>query len=122
MRNLATILLSILLINCSQLIDEPKTLLPKNQMSELIAEFAMNEQVTSIVPTANIEDATRLTLEKNKIKANDFVESYKYYTATGDIEKILNNAQEIILKKDPTAKNYIDSKIKENQKSPAFAR
>ncbi|UOE41339.1 DUF4296 domain-containing protein [Chryseobacterium suipulveris] len=122
MRKLALILFSLLMVSCSQLIDEPKNLVPKNTMSELIAEFAMNDQVTTVISTANIEDATRITLKQKNIKATDFVESYKYYLATGDLEKILNNAQEIVLEKDPAAKKYIEKKLKETEGRPAFAR
>lgn len=122
MRKLALILFSLLMVSCSQLIDEPKNLVPKNTMSELIAEFAMNDQVSTVISTANIEDATRITLKQKNIKATDFVESYKYYLATGDLEKILNNAQEIVLEKDPAAKKYIEKKLKETEGRPAFAR
>lgn len=122
MRTLVLILFSLLMVSCSQLIDEPKNLVPKNTMSELIAEFAMNDQVSTVVSTANIEDATRITLKQKNIKATDFVESYKYYIATGDLEKILNNAQEIVLEKDPAAKKYIEKKLKETEGRPAFAR
>lgn len=122
MRNWMLMILSFLIMSCSQLIDEPKNLIPKDKMSEIIAEFAMNEQIGNINPQTDMENATRFTLKKYKIKGNDFSESYKYYTATGDLEKILNNAQEIILEKDPAAKMYIEKKLKETKNVPAFAR
>lgn len=122
MRNWMLIIFSFLIMSCSQLIDEPKNLIPKDKMSEIIAEFAMNEQIGNINPQTDMENATRFTLKKYKIKGNDFSESYKYYTATGDLEKILNNAQEIILEKDPAAKMYIEKKLKETKNVPAFAR
>jgi hypothetical protein len=115
-------LFSLFMMSCSQLIDEPKNLVPKNTMSEIIAEFAMNEQILSIVPTANMENATRYTLKQKNIKAADFTESYKYYTATGDLEKILNNAQEIILEKDPRARKYIKENLKKTEDSPVFTK
>ena len=122
MRNWMLMIFSFLIMSCSQLIDEPKNLIPKDKMSEIIAEFAMNEQIGNINPQTDMENATRFTLKKYKIKGNDFSESYKYYTATGDLEKILNNAQEIILEKDPAAKMYIEKKLKETKNVPAFAR
>ena len=70
----------------------------------------------------NLDNATRYTLKKYQIKGDDFVNSYKYYTATGDLEKILIDAQEIIINKDPAAKSYIEKKIKETKNVPAFAR
>ena len=122
MRNWMLMILSFLIMSCSQLIDEPKNLIPKEKMSEIIAEFAMNEQIGNINPQTDMENATRFTLKKYKIKGIDFSESYKYYIATGDLEKILNNAQEIILEKDPAAKMYIEKKLKETKNVPAFAR
>ena len=122
MRNWMLMIFSFLIMSCSQLIDEPKNLIPKDKMSEIIAEFAMNEQIGNINPQTDMENATRFTLKKYKIKGIDFSESYKYYTATGDLEKILNNAQEIILEKDPAAKMYIEKKLKETKNVPAFAR
>ena len=122
MRNWMLIIFSFLIMSCSQLIDEPKNLIPKDKMSEIIAEFAMNEQIGNINPQTDMENATRFTLKKYKIKGIDFSESYKYYTSTGDLEKILNNAQEIILEKDPAAKMYIEKKLKETKNVPAFAR
>lgn len=122
MRNWMLMIFSFLIMSCSQLIDEPKNLIPKDKMSEIIAEFAMNEQIGNISPQTDMENATRFTLKKYKIKGNDFSESYKYYTATGDLEKILNNAQEIILEKDPAARMYIEKKLKETKNVPAFAR
>ncbi len=122
MKNWYFIVVSFLLVSCSELIDPPKNLIEKDKMSEVIADFAINDQMSTFFPQTNIENLTRFTLQKNKITATNFVESYKFYTATGDMEKILNNAQEIVLEKDPAAKNYIEKKLKENKNVPAFAR
>lgn len=122
MKNLFFVILSFLMLSCSELIDPPKNLIAKDKMSELIAEFAMNDQLNNFIPDTNIENATRYALKKQNINAADFIESYKFYTATGDIDKILNNAQEIVLTKDPAAKEYIEKKLKENKNVPAFAR
>ena len=91
-------------------------------MSEIVAEFAMNDQIPTYVPGSNLENATRTTLKQRNIKSADFIESYKYYAATGDLEKILNNAQEIIVEKDPSAKDYIDKKLKENKNTPPLVK
>ena len=122
MKNWFFIFLTFLLAGCSELIDPPKKLIEKDKMSELIAEFAINDQMSNFFPQTNIENSTRFTLKQKNITATEFIESYKFYTATGDMEKILNNAQEIILEKDPAAKDYIDKKLKENKDLPAFAR
>ncbi len=110
------------MLSCSELIDPPKNLVPKDTMAELLAEFALNEQLGMVVSNVNLDNATRFALQQKKVKGNDFVESYKYYTATGDIEKIMTQAQKIILNKDPAAKEYIEKKIKENKNVPPFVR
>lgn len=122
MRKITLVLFSLFIMSCSQLIDQPKNLVPKDTMSELLAEFAMTEQLNMVADNINLDNATRYTLQQKEIKGDDFVESYKYYTATGDIEKIIDNAQEIVLNKDPKAKIYIEKKLKENKNLPAFAR
>lgn len=122
MKKLLLLFFSLLMMSCSELIDPPKNLIAKDEMSEIIAEFALNDQFNNFLPQSDLENATRLVLKRKKIKAQDFTESYKYYIATGDLEEILNDAQKIILAKDPAAKDYIDKKLKENQNVPAFAR
>ena len=122
MKKITLLLFSLLMMACSQLIDQPKNLVPKDTMAELMAEFAMNEQLNMVVENINLDNATRYTLQQKKIKGNDFVESYKYYTASGEIAKITDQAQEIVLNKDPKAKIYIEKKLKENKNLPAFAR
>lgn len=111
-----------LLISCTELIDQPKYLIPKDKMSELIADFAMNDQLNTYVPGTNIENATRVVLKQKNIKPNDFIESYKFYTAAGDLEKILDNAQEIILNKDPASRVYIEKKLKETKNIPSIVK
>ena len=110
------------MMSCTKLIDPPKNLIPKDEMSEIIAEFALNDQFNSFLPQSDLENATRFVLKNKKIKATDFTESYKYYIASGDLEQILNDAQKIIIAKDPAAKDYIEKNLKENQNVPAFAR
>lgn len=122
MRKIAFVLFSFLMVACTELINQPKNLVPKDTMSEVLAEFAMNEQLTVVEQNINLDNATRYTLQQKKIKGNDFVESYKYYTASGEIEQILNDAQDIIINKDPAAKIYIEKKLKDNKNVPAFAR
>lgn len=122
MKRLTLFLLSLFMLGCSELIDPPKNLVPKDTMAELLAEFALNEQLGMVVSKVNLDNATRFALQQKKVKGNDFVESYKYYTATGDIEKIMTQAQKIILNKDPAAKEYIEKKIKENKNVPPFVR
>jgi hypothetical protein len=122
MRKLILIIFSLLLFSCSELIDEPRNLVAKDKMSQVIADFALNEQLGAVVPNINLDNATRYTLKKYQIKGDDFSKSYTYYIATGEMEKILIDAQEIIINIDPAAKLYIEKRIKENKNVPAFAR
>lgn len=111
-----------LMMSCSELIDAPKNLIPKDKMAELVADFALHEQLVINTPNNDLENSTRFDLKKHQVKGADFVESYKYYLATGELEKILSNAQQIILEKDPAAKDFIEKKLKENKNVPSFAR
>lgn len=122
MRKFALIIFSFLMISCSELIDAPKNLIPQDTMSEVIAEFALNDQLITINPNTDMDNATRFTLKKHKITGTDFSESYKYYTATGDLENILDNAQEIILNKDPAATDFIENKMKQTNNPPPFTK
>lgn len=122
MRKLIYFFVSILIVSCSELINKPKNLLPESKMSEIIAEFAVNDQLNTYLPATNMESATRFVLKKHKTNATAFNESYKYYLATGDLEGILTNAQEIIIERDMGAEDYINKKLQQNKNTPAFAR
>ena len=122
MRKAALIIFSFLMMACSELIDKPKNLISKDTMADVLAEFAMNEQMTLVVENINLDNATRYTLQQKKINGNDFVESYKYYTASGEIKEIIDRAQDLVINQDPKAKIYIEKKLKENKIVPAFAQ
>ena len=107
---------------CTELIDQPKNLVPKDKMAVILADFALTEQAESLSPAINMDNSTRYILQKYKIKGQDYVDSYKYYTATGEMPGIIEDAQDIVLNKDPAAKIYIEKKIKENSSTPAFER
>ena len=79
-------------------------------MADVLAEFAMNEQLTVVEQNINLDNATRYTLQQKKIKGNDFVESYKYYTASGEIEKILDKAKATPAKKTADTKKTTATK------------
>ena len=122
MRKAALIIFSFLMMACSELIDKPKNLISKDTMADVLAEFAMNEQMTLVVENINLDNATRYTLQQKKINGNDLVESYKYYTASGEIKEIIDRAQDLVINQDPKAKIYIEKKLKENKNVPAFAQ
>lgn len=110
------------LVSCSEYVDKPKNLLDKSTMSEIMADLAINDQVTNTFQGKNLESGTRYILKTHNVKADDFVESYKYYVATGKMNKIVDNAQEILLEKDPKAKGFVESKSKPATELPKLVR
>lgn len=110
--------------SCTEAIEKPKDVLPEEKMSELIADFAINEQSYSIGTNINTENATRFILKKYNIKGQTFTDSYRYYmTKPETMQDILSDAQAIIKSKDPKAQAFIDKKMKENSGNfPAQAR
>lgn len=67
MRKAALIIFSFLMMACSELIDKPKNLISKDTMADVLAEFAMNEQMTLVVENINLDNATRYTLQQKKL-------------------------------------------------------
>ncbi|WP_417427813.1 DUF4296 domain-containing protein [Halpernia sp.] len=116
------ILIILTLNSCGQVLDKPRNLISQEEMSSLVAEFALSDQMSFASPTLNMETQTRFILKKHKIKAKDFRDSYTFYTGTNELNKIFDNAQKIILEKDPKAKDFIDKKLKETQLLPPMAR
>ena len=101
------------ILACTEAIEKPKDLLPEDHMSEIIADFAINEQNYTIGGNINSENATRFILKKYKIKGELFTVSYQYYMTKPDvINEILDNAQKIIIAKDPKAQPFINKKLK----------
>ncbi|WP_082002099.1 DUF4296 domain-containing protein [Chryseobacterium sp. JAH] len=122
MRKVIALFIFLFLVSCSEYVDKPKNLLDKNTMSEIMADLAINDQVTTTFQNKNLESGTRYILETHNVKADDFVESYKYYVAKGKMGKIVDNAMEILLEKDPKAKSFVESKSKPNTKFPKLER
>ena len=88
----------------------------KDKMAEVIAELAISDQLSIVDSGFNLNNQTIYVFQKAKVKPVDFSESYTYYVARGKMDQILDEAQKIIIKKDPKAKAYID---KNNAEQPA---
>jgi len=117
------ILMIFCVLACTEAIEKPKDILPEDKMSEIIADFAINEQQYVIGTNINSENATRFILKKYKIKGELFTKSYEYYMTKPEIIKeILDDAQKIIVAKDPKAEAFINIKLKENPGIPPQAR
>ena len=110
-------------LSCEEAIQKPEHILPEEKMSEIIADFAINDQSYNIGSNINTENATRFILKKYNIKGQMFSDSYKYYMTRPDhLREIMNHAQELIKAKDPKAEAYINKKLKENPDLPPQAR
>lgn len=120
---IAYLFLAIITLSCTEAIEKPKDILSEEKMSEIIADFAINEQSYTIGGNINTENATRFILKKYNIKGQLFTDSYKYYMTDPDtMKEILDKAQKIIVSKDPNAEAFINKKLKENSGIPAQAR
>lgn len=109
--------------SCSEIVDKPKNLLSKDEMSEVIADFAIYDQAYTVNPTSNLEITSRYVLKKHKITAKDYRDSYKYYISRpNQLDKILKNAKEIILDKDPKLEGYMEKLEKKNPNLPSFVK
>lgn len=112
------ILIVFSILSCSEIMEKPKNLLSEEKMANVIVDFAINDQGMMMNLHPDNENATRFILKKYKISGENFSESYKYYmTKPETMKNILNKAEEIIKQKDPKAEEYINKKIKKNQKS-----
>lgn len=110
------------LLSCSDYIDQPKNLVDEDVMAEIIADLAINDQAVFTYQDKNLEAGTRFVLNSHHVKPNDFAESFKYYVIKEKMEGITTHAQEILLKKDPKAEQYIKEKAKQNGVVPPMVR
>lgn len=120
MKQLTLITLLLLLFSCSDIMEKPENLVEPDTMSEIIAEFALSNNLHLMNVKGNVEVSTKYILDQHKIKGKDFTESYSYYLSKPkQLERIFDKAQEIITKKDPKAKDFIKEKTKGDRKPEA---
>lgn len=122
MKKIAFFLTFLIIFSCKEYIDKPKNLIDKETMAEVIAEMAMNDQISFMYQGKNMESGTRYILKNYNIKSDDFVESYKYYVVNQKMKGIVEEAQKILLEKDPKAEKHVKDKLKSNLNVPSFAR
>ena len=122
MKKLIFIFVLLGLVSCSDYIDKPKNLIDEGTMADIMADLAINDQAIFMYQDKNMEAGTRAVLTSHHVKSEDFVESFKYYVIKGKMEGIANDAQEILLKKDPKADKYVKDKIKQNGSMPTMVR
>lgn len=99
------------MFSCSEYIDKPDNLISKTQMSEIIADLAINDQVIFSYPGTNLESGTRFILKSHNVKTEDFVASYRYYIVKEKMIGIVDDAQKIIIEKDPKSEKKIKGTV-----------
>lgn len=122
MRKLVFIFVMLCMFSCSDYIDKPKNLIEPEKMAEILADLAITDQAVIIYQNKNLEAGTRFVLKTHQVKAENFVESFKYYVAKDKMKDIAEDAQKIVLKKDPKADKYIQDKLKNSGNTPVLNR
>ncbi len=111
------------LFSCNEYIDKPKNLVGKTKMAEIIADLAINDQVIYLYPKTNLESGTRFILKNHEVKNEDFLESYRYYIVKQKMKGIVEDAQKIIIEKDPKSEKTIKGDIRlKNTELPKLER
>ncbi|WKS95494.1 DUF4296 domain-containing protein [Riemerella columbina] len=106
-----------LCIACRPPAQKPSELLSKQEMAQIIADYALYSQSPNINRQTDVESINHFVLQKNKTKAKTFTESFNYYLVKpSDIDDIYDEAQALLLKKNPALEQYIKEKI-EKQKN-----
>lgn len=112
MKKLFFIFILTALFSCNEYIDKPKNLIGKTEMAEIIADLAINDQVIFLYPKTNLESGTRFILKNHQVKNEDFLASYRYYIIKQKMKGIVEDAQKIIIEKDPKSEKKIKGDIK----------
>jgi len=120
MRKLVFIFVMLCMFSCGDYIDKPKNLIEPDAMAEILADLALTDQAIMTYQNKNLEAGTRFVLKTHKVKSEDFVESFKYYVIKDKMKNIAEDAQKIVVKKDPKAEKYIQDKLKNTEGVPVL--
>ncbi|MCJ8152587.1 DUF4296 domain-containing protein [Chryseobacterium sp. SSA4.19] len=123
MKKIIFICMLIFMVSCGgSYIDKPKNLVSKDQMAQILADLTINDQATFMYPNANLEAGTRYVLKSHNVKPQDFIDSFKYYVIKEKMNGIAEEAQRIVLEKDPKADQYVKDELKKNGNIPNITR
>ncbi|WP_042721586.1 DUF4296 domain-containing protein [Flavobacterium sp. B17] len=126
MKKLIFIFVLMCLFSCGDYVNKPKNLISEDKMAEIMADLAINDQATIMYPNSNLEAGTRYVLKTHNVQSADYIESFKYYLVKEKMATIAEDAQKILVRKDPKAEKYVrDKKSKtENtlQNPPVLSR
>lgn len=106
-KKLVCFLVFLCMFSCTEYIDKPDHLVEKQKMAEIIADLTINDQVVFIKPGTNLESGTRYILKSHDVKNQDFIASYRYYIVKQKMKGIIEDAQKIIIEKDPKSEKKI---------------
>lgn len=106
------VLLLLVCVSCGKIVNKPEILIPEKEMASLVADLAINDQMMLVDPKISPSQQAEYIFNQKKIKIKDFRASYQYYLATEKISGIFDEAMQIIDKKDPKLKTYIQNKNK----------
>lgn len=111
MKKLIFVFVLLFVVSCGgDYVNKPKNLLSESKMAEIMADLSINDQAIMQYPNSNLEAGTRYVLKTHNVKSNDFVESFKYYVVKQKMNGIVEDAQKILIEKDPKADKYIKDK------------
>jgi len=116
MRKMIFAFVLMMMFSCNEYIDRPENLIPKDKMAQIIADLSINDQVIYLYPGTNLESGTRFILKSHKVENKDFVESYRYYLVKDKMTDIVEEAQKIIIEKDPKSEKKIKGTMEEELK------
>lgn len=122
MKKLIFIFVMLCMFSCGDYVDKPKNLIEPDAMAEILADLAVADQSIMEYQNKNLEAGTRFVLKSHKVKSEDFIESFKYYVVKDKMKDIADDAQKIIVKKDPKADQYIKDKLKNKGDVPFLKR
>lgn len=115
MKKLIFVFVLLFVVSCGgDYVSKPKNLISESKMAEIMADLSVNDQAVMQYPNSNLEAGTRYVLKTHHVKSDDFVESFKYYVVKQKMNGIIDDAQKILVEKDPKADQYIKNK-KENK-------
>lgn len=122
MKKIIFVFILVCLFSCGDYVNKPENLISKSEMAKILAELSINDQAAFMYQNKNLEAGTRFVLKSHNVKPDDFIESFKYYVVKQKMNEIAEEAQKIVLEKDPKADKYVKDKLKQNKNLPSFAR
>lgn len=101
MKKILGIFLVLMVFSCTDFVPKPQHLLTEEEMAEVVMELGLNENIARYDTHPNTEARTEAVFKKLNVRPQDFTESMTYYTATGNLQDIYQDAAEFLKEKYP---------------------